>query len=322
LHQIQFASLDLNLLRVFDALTEERSVTRAGARLGLTPSAISHALNRLRYLLKDDLFVRGSNGMQPTARAAEIGPGLRQGLLQLQHALAPAEFVPALTERQFTVICGDYVSTVLLPGVMARLRIEAPLCELRIRPTGSHIVEDLDSGRADLALGGFGRIPERFARELLFSDTMVWTLRADHPFADGPLTLDRLVELRHLIVAPGEDDAAIDGVVLDHGLERQVLRDDAGAFTDALAGRGLRRSICLTVPNGLAAPTIVADSDIAALLPRRIALAYAERYQLKLFTPPYPSPPFEIAALWQKTLGDQPALAWLRSVFQAVAAGL
>ena len=322
MHQIHFGSLDLNLLRIFDALTEERSVTRAGSRLGLTPSAVSHALNRLRYLLKDDLFVRGSIGMQPTARATEIAPGLRQGLLQLQRALAPAEFVPALTERQFTVICGDYVSTVLLPAVMARLRVEAPLSELRIRPTGSHIVDDLDSGRADLALGGFGRIPERFAREFLFSDTMVWTLRADHPAAEAPLTLDQLLALRHLIVAPGEDSSAIDGVVVDHGLERQVLRDDAGAFGAAAAGQGHKRRISLTVPNGLAAPTIVADSDIAALLPRRIALAYAERYRLKLFTPPYPSSPFEIAALWHKTLGDQPALSWLRSVFQSAAAAL
>jgi DNA-binding transcriptional LysR family regulator len=128
--------------------------------------------------------------------------------------------------------------------------------------------------------------------------------------------------LQHLIVAPGEDDSAIDGVVLDHGLERQVLRDDAGAFAEALAARGVKRRICLTVPNGLAAPTIIADSDIAALLPRRIALAYAHRYGLRLFAPPYPSPPFEIAALWHKTLGDQPALAWLRSLFKDTAAAL
>ncbi len=322
MHQIQFTSLDLNLLRVFDALTEEHSVTRAGARLGLTPSAVSHALNRLRYLLKDALFVRGPAGMQPTPRAAEIGPGLRQGLLQLQRALAPTEFEPASTDRQFTVICGDYVSTVLLPGVMARLRVEAPTAELRIRPSGSHIVEDLDAGRADLALGGFGRVPDRFASEFLFADTMVWTLRADHPFAGKALTLERLVELQHLIVAPGEDDSAVDGVVVDHGLERLVLRDDAGAFADAMATRNLKRRISLTVPNGLAAPTIVAESDIAALLPRRIALAYADRYRLKLFAPPYASPPFEILALWHTSLGEQPALVWLRSLFQSVAAEL
>lgn len=313
--QIQFGLLDLNLLRVFDALVEERSVTRAAARLGLTPSAISHALNRLRYLLKDELFVRGSNGMQPTHRATEIGPQIRQGLLQLQLALVDTDFAPERTERQFTVICGDYIGAVLLPRVVARLRVEAPRATLRIRPSSNHIVEDLDAGRADLALGGFGRIPERFASELLFSDTMVWALGARHPYARGPLTLERLASLPHLIVAPGEDDGAIDGVVLDHGLERRVIRDDAGM----LGGSGRSG---LTIPNGLIAPTIIGNSDIAALLPKRLGVAYAERYRLKLFDPPYESPPFDIAALWHKRLGDQPALNWLRKLFREVAEAL
>jgi len=314
--QIQFGTLDLNLLRVFDALIEERSVTRAAARLGLTPSAISHALNRLRYLFKDELFVRGSNGMQPTPRATEIGPRIRQGLAQLQLALVDTGFVPELTDRQFNVICGDYVGAVLLSGVMARLRAEAPKAALRIRPTSDRIVEDLDAGRADLALGGFGRIPERFASEILFSDTMVWTLGADHPFARGPLTLKRLARLPHLIVAPGEDDEALGGIVVEHGLERLVIRDDADALD------GAQRTVSLTIPNGLVAPIIVGGSDIAALLPRRLAMAYADRYRLKLFEPPYESPPFDIMALWHRRLGDQPALTWLRGLFRSVAAEL
>src|SRR5690349_24552218 len=98
-----YSQLDLNLLRVFEALMEEGSATRAGARLGLTQSAISHALNRLRYVLKDELFVRSPDGMQPTDRAAEIAPRLRQGLMQLQLALAPIEFAPERSDRRFTV---------------------------------------------------------------------------------------------------------------------------------------------------------------------------------------------------------------------------
>src|ERR1700742_681948 len=98
-------NLDLNLLRVLDVLLEERSVTRAGERLGLTQSAISHALNRLRYALADDLFLRGPDGMRPTERASQIAPRLRQGLLQLQLALVPSDFVPAETIRRFVVTC-------------------------------------------------------------------------------------------------------------------------------------------------------------------------------------------------------------------------
>src|SRR5260370_32823663 len=100
---IHFNSLDLNLLRVFEALIEERSATRAGSRLGLTQSAISHALNRLRYVLKDELFVRTPDGMQPTYRTAQIAPRLRPGLLQLQLALAPSEFSPQPTNPRFTI---------------------------------------------------------------------------------------------------------------------------------------------------------------------------------------------------------------------------
>src|SRR5712691_11850143 len=109
MNSVHFNSLDLNLLRVFDAMIEERSVTRAGERLGLTQSAVSHALNRLRYLLDDELFVRVPDGMRPTPRASEIAPRLREGLLQLQLALAPADFIPEQTDRRFTVACTEYV---------------------------------------------------------------------------------------------------------------------------------------------------------------------------------------------------------------------
>src|SRR5439155_22410256 len=99
----------------------ERRPARPGARLALTQSAISHALNRLRYVLKDELFLRGPDGMQPTERAAEIAPRLRQGLLQLQLALAPSEFVPESTDRRFTVTCTEYGGAVLMPALIARL---------------------------------------------------------------------------------------------------------------------------------------------------------------------------------------------------------
>src|SRR5260221_3187541 len=191
--QIHFASLDLNLLRIFDALMEERSVTRVGARLSLTQSAISHALNRLRHMLGDELFMRTTDGMQPTARAAEIGPRLRQALRQMERALAPVAFEPASTDRCFTIGATDYFSALLLPELVAELRTQAPYAELRIRPLDDvDIVEQLDTGRLDLAIGAFRRIPDRFAHEILYRDDMVWLMRADHPAAGLPLTLEQI----------------------------------------------------------------------------------------------------------------------------------
>ncbi len=320
---IHFPSLDLNLLRVFDALIEERSVTRAGDRLGLTQSAISHALNRLRYILKDELFTRGPDGMQPTARAAEIAPHLRQGLLQLHRALTPAEFAPARSNRRFTIVCGEYVGAVLVPSLVARLRASAPHAEFRIRSSNTGVAEALLAGRADLAIGSFRRIPEWFACEPLFSETRVWVMSADHPAAWQELTLERLAGLSHLIISgTGEDENAVGGYVVDHGLERLVARSEVGVLQGALAARGLRRVVSLTTPHFLAALAVISQSDIAAPMPRRLATAFAGAYRLKLFEPPYPSPPLEMMALWHRDHGAEPAIAWLRSVVREAAAAL
>jgi DNA-binding transcriptional LysR family regulator len=320
---VRFDNLDLNLLRVFEALMEERSATRAGARLGLTQSAISHALNRLRYVLKDELFVRGPDGMQPTERAAEIAPRLRRGLLQLQLALAPSEFIPKQTDRRFTIACTEYAGAVIMPSLIARLRKEAPHASLGILPSNQGVAETLRCGRADLAIGSFRRFPDWFESERLLREDRVWVLGADNPAASGELTLERLAELPHLVIAAtGEDERAIEGYVVDHGLERLVTRSDAGLLQGALAARGLRRDIAVTTPHFLAALAAVSQSDIAALLPRRLAAAFVGRYRLTLFDPPYPSPPFEVMSLWHRENGDQPAIAWLRQLLREVTAEL
>ena len=139
--------------------------------------------------------------MRPTPRAAEIAPRLREGLLQLQLALGPTEFVPEQTERRFTIACGEYVGTVLVPGFIARVRTLAPNAELRIRPSNMGVTEALLAGRIDLAIGSFRRVPEPFVCETLFQETRVWVLSADHPAADGELTLERLASLSHLIIS-------------------------------------------------------------------------------------------------------------------------
>ncbi|MBV8889423.1 MAG: LysR family transcriptional regulator [Alphaproteobacteria bacterium] len=321
MNDVHLGRLDLNLLRVFDALVQECSVTRAGERLGLTQSAISHALNRLRYVLKDELFVRGPDGMRPTARAAEIAPRLRQGLLQLHLALEPFEFDPALTERRFTIICTEYAGAVLMPGVVARIRAEAPRAELRILPSNMGVSEALRSGRADIAIGSFRRIPDWFACERLLRETRVWVLSADHPDAGQPLDLERLAALPHLVVAAtGEDENAIDGYVVDHGLERLVTRNDSGMLERALSAHGLSRRVVLTTPQFQAALAILRHSDMAVLVPRRLVEPVSEQYNLAVFEPPYPSPPFDVMALWHRQHGDQPALDWIRQVLREAAA--
>ena len=245
---------------------------------------------------------------------------LHQGLHQLQVALAPADFAPAETQRRFTISASSSICTILMPHVMAEIRREAPAAEIRLQMPNHTVGEDIQSGRLDLAIGGFGRSGPGFERELLFEDTTVWALRADHKAGrTGRLTLAALARLPHVILGSVEDNLALDGVMLESGLERRIALDDRDALTEALASRGLRRTIGVTVQDAQSALAIVSATDMAALAPRRLASAYAAQYGLKLFDPPYPSAPIAIEALWRRDLTQSPPLVWLRQHLRTAA---
>ena len=314
-------ALDLNLLRVFDALFEERNVTRAAHRLGLTQSAVSHALNRLRFNIGDELFVRGPSGMRATPRAAEIGPRIREGLLQLGAALAPGEFTPAETERAFSIAAGSYSCAVLLPEVIGAVRRLAPRAEVRIRGAGLGLAEELDAGRADLAVGSFNAIPDRFDSLPLFQDQMIWVMRADHPLAGEPLTLDRLAASPHIVLSMAEDGHVVDGAVADSGLERRVIWDDGGVIRRICQERGLTPPPTFYAPDAHSALSLLPGTDLVALAPQRLAKVYAKPFGLKLFDSPYPVRLFEVVMLWRKE-HDAAALAWLRGLIGDAARAL
>lgn len=321
--EIHFSSLDLNLLRLFDVLAEERSVTRAGARLGLTQSAVSHALARLRHALQDDLFVRGPDGMRPTARARELEPRVRDALRQLNAALTADAFDPAKTRKAFTVGAGSYAASLLLPALVARLERTAPFAELRAAAVGPGVGDELLSGRLDLIIGSFGRAASGFARERLFEERLIWAVRADHPATrDGRLDLSSLAAIAHVIVAAAERSDTLEGRVYESGLERRVIWDDGGALEVALAGSGLKRRIAVSVQEAQSALAIVARSDTAALVPERLARRMAPVYRLALFSPPYPSRPLEVELMWARQRSADPAIRWLRAELSAASEGL
>lgn len=314
-------ALDLNLLKVFDALYEERSVTRAANRLGLTQSAVSHALNRLRYTLGDELFVRGPSGMRATPRAAEIGPRVREGLLQLGAALSPGVFTAEQTERTFTIAAGGYACALLLPDVLKTVRQIAPGAAVKVRSAGLGLAEDLDAGRADVAIGSFTAVPERFETLPLFQERMVWVMRADHPAAAEPLTLERLCALPQIILVMAEDGYVVDGAVSDNGLERRVIWDDGGAVRRACEGFKIKATPIFTAPDTNAALAFAAETDMAALIPLRLARMFAPMMGLTLFDPPYETRPTELVMIWRRE-HDAPALGWLRGLLADAAARL
>jgi DNA-binding transcriptional LysR family regulator len=313
--------LDLNLLRVLDVMLEERNVTRAGARLGLTQSAVSHALNRLRYALNDELFVRGPSGMHPTARAVEMGPQVHAALIQLQAAVAPADFSPASSERRFVMASGSYSSAVLTPPLVARISAEAPLAELVIESYTAEVFDHLDAHRTDFIVGGVVSAPARFAHEVIVRETMVWVVRGGHPLASVEhVELADLVAYPHVVIAAGRQE--LTEISERRGVVTRASWEESGAFETALVAQGLSRRAGVSVPDSYSAISVVARSDMVTLIPRRLALLFTQRGGLKLIEPPYQSPNVDISLIYLKERLADPAIAWMRELIRSTAAGV
>lgn len=282
MQNLHFNALDLNLLRVFVALLEEGSATRAGARLGLSQSAVSHALGRLRDALGDPLFVRRPTGLEPTARAAEIGPAIRASLKGLETAVSPQGFDPAVDRRTFHISAGGYVCSVLMPAVVRRLLAEAPGLSLRISQIDDNLAEALDRGRIDLAIGAFEQVAPRFSRRPIFSETAVWVVRADHPVLERPVTPEALESLPLLTLTGGEGPDRAPAGRRDLALTRMMTWADDYALGATPISRAAGP---VSAPDAFSALTIVAETDMVALLPRRLATSAIRKGRVAMIEP-------------------------------------
>lgn len=310
--KIHFDALDLNLLRVLNAILDERSVTRAGARLGITQSAVSHALGRLRTTLDDPIVVRTPTGMQPTARGAEIAAALPAAFEHLVSALSTPAFNPQTSQRNFTIIAGSYACAVILPALAGAVLREAPNVRLQIRPYSADMLERLDRGDVDLMLSKHGAGPAHLHDELLFQESFVWVVRARHPLAEGPVSFAALAALAHVLIENPQ------GAIDRHDALHPGAGIDQGAFQRELEKRGLTQRIGLVVPDTQSALAVVAQTDMAALMPRRIALMRPPVGALKIIKPPGASVRVGVGMLARADRIASPDLAWLAGQLRAV----
>jgi DNA-binding transcriptional LysR family regulator len=322
MNDVHFKNLDLNLLRVFDALLEEESATRAGSKLGLTQSAISHALGRLRQSLGDELFVRGPSGLQATPRAVEMGGPIRAALKLLETAVAAPRFDPAVDQRTFNVSASAYLCSVLMPGVVRRVLAQAPGVKLRLRGIEGPLAEELDHGRLDIVIGGFEHVAPRFTHTPLFTETGVWVIRADHPATrsapGGDITPLALAGIPYLVVSGGEEIEAVrQGSRRELGLRRITSWSDDYALPST---RGLKGPV--TVPDASSALVMVSQTDMAALLPRRLATLAAERGAVVLVEPNRHPEPAQFGAVIRGGESATGPVAWLMRLVTEVAADL
>ncbi|MDF3070572.1 MAG: nahR2 [Polyangiaceae bacterium] len=297
-HGTSLSAVDLNLLVVLRALLTERHVTRAAQRVGLSQSATSHALSRLRELYGDPLLVRRGRALALTPRAERLLPTLERGLSDLKAAIdgEPA-FEPATARRSFTLGMADYLQAVLMGPLLCAMERAAPHVDLNV-VSAPDLEEQISAGNMDLGLQVSGRRVGTLQSQALFDDDFVCLVRHGHPLIAKKLTMQSYLAARHVVVAPS---------------------GTSGSLVDTeLSARGLERRVALRVSNFLVAPIVVAETDFLSTMPQRLGVKLAERYGLRALPPPIELPRFGFAMIWHPRVDLEPAQRWLRGVVLGV----
>jgi DNA-binding transcriptional LysR family regulator len=307
LRQPNFRTLDLNLLRVFDEVMAERSLTRAARNLSLTQPAVSNALRRLRDAIGDELVVRSGQAMAPTPRALALWPTVREALRQLQESLTPSSFEPATANTAFVLAMADATAAELMPGLSDILEREAPGVAMRVLPLTTRDPRRLlDEGTADLAVGHFpsvladlvvraqGDDAVAFGYQRLYDGQYVCVMRAGHPLARGPLTLDKFCNARHMLVS--------------------FSGRPYGFIDESLASLGKKRQVVMTVNQFFTAGRVVANSNLLTVLPQHFVSVTGIADQLVLRQLPFDVAPVHVDAVWHSRVDTQSAHQWLRQV--------
>ncbi len=297
---MRLSRFDLNLLVVFEALMEERSVTRAASKLALSQPATSNALARLRGLLDDPLFVRTPAGMEPTARALLLATPVRRALEEFAQALEPEDFSPALADRVFHLACNNHSALVLAAPILRACAAEAPNIRLNIRPSGTLAVDDLlDRGDLDFVITAHPLDRQRFASKVLIEDGYQIVMRTGHPRAGVTLTLADFAALSRIDVSSSGDDMAFVG--------------------EALSKAGLPDVSAGSVPY-LALPALLRGTDSIAVVRKQIAQVLSRSGGIT--TCPLPIPDRRVATVlsWHQRHSGHAAYLWLAELIARTSA--
>ena len=294
-------AVDLNLLKAFDALMNERAVTRAAGRIGLSQPAMSHALSRLRGLFADDLFVRTATNMEPTARAREIAPLVATAIEHIEAALSlGAGFEPARSTAVFTAGMAEYAEIALVGQLARAFAREAPGATLRLLPASGHeAIEQLEHGAIDVAVAHLAHVPAHVEASVLLRDPFVVVARRGHPIAGQTLSLEAYAAQDHVLVSPrGATSGALDGILVDFGLKRRIA---------------------LLVATYLAVPAALAVSDLVATVPQRTARQIAATAEIAIMPLPIDFA-MTVSMAWHRRTASDPAQAWFRAMLTDAAA--
>ncbi len=306
--------IDLNLLKVFDAMMRHGSVVEAARELHLSPSAISHSLSRLREVLADPLFVQTGTRMAPTKRAEALVVSVRYALERIEAAVEPQNFIPDKSSRTFRIAASEYMSELLYPKLLSIAERAAPNVTFQMFPANrTDAIQNLDQGNVDIMVGWFGTVPKRFKRTYLWSDCEAVVVRPDHHLTSGQVTVERLLEYGHAVLEmTGGNDIDEQGYIEENGANRRVWV--ARLLIEMRADGEMRLSTprVLTPFHSNIIP-IVAATDLVGTLPARYAKPWVERGALAQLQLPYPPVVADLDAIWHKARDRDPGLQWLVS---------
>jgi DNA-binding transcriptional LysR family regulator len=301
---VNFRSLDLNLLRVFDEVMAERSLTRAAHKLSITQPAVSNAMRRLREVVGDDLLVRSGQGVEPTPRAAALWPAVREALAHLEESFSPGRFDPGTAASTFVLAMADATAATLVPALVEIIEREAPGLAIRVLPLTTRDPRRLlDEEAADMAVGYFPAVladltaraqsgdAVAFESRRLYDGEYVCVMRQGHPLADAPLTLDAYCAARHMLVS--------------------FSGRPFGFIDEALASLGRQRKVVITVNQFFTAGRVVSGSDLLSVLPRHFVPVTGIADALVQRALPLDVPPVHVDALWRRRGPQQAAMTWL-----------
>lgn len=310
---INFRSLDLNLLRVFDEVMSERSLTRAAHKLSITQPAVSNAMRRLREVLGDELLVRQGQGVEPTPRAQALWPVVREAMQQLEGVLVPDDFDPATADTTFVIAMADATAATLIPPLYRILEKEAPGISVRVLPLTTRDPRPLlDDGEADMAVGYFPAVLAdltaraqtgalvAFDSRRLYEGEYLCVMRKGHPLEQVQLTLDNYCAAPHMLVS--------------------FSGRSFGFIDEALASLGRSRKVVLTVNQFFTAARVVIDSDLLTILPRHFVPVTGMQEQLVLRDLPFDVTPVHVDALWRRRGPHPQAYDWLLRTLTRAAA--
>ena len=281
---------DLNLLQTFHAVHSTRSVSRAAERLGVSQPTVSHALRRLRIAYKDPLFVRVRGGMAPTAKAERLAVAVGHALSTLETAIRETEsYDPARSERTFRLHMSDIGETIFLPPLVAALARRAPRVRVEaFQLDDADILPALESGRVDLALGYIPALDVE--RRFLLHEQYVVLMRGDHPLARRAPTRTALSRLDYVLVRSHP------------------------ATGRALQALGLSDRVRLTLPHFMVLPRIIAETDLAVVMPSRLAAVFRRMGHYAARRPRAGLPKFDVSVHWYWRYENEPGNRWLRDL--------